>query len=202
MEAINVTRDADRFTANAYVVPGERPTLVDAGAMPGVVEAIAEHVPTLDAVVITHRHADHVGKLASVIEAYEPAVYMYASHELRTNPLEDGDRVTIGDGSYEVLHTPGHADDHVVLIGETALFSGDVVVYNDGAFDDGSFGKTDGPNMSREVLIDSIERLLAALPASVEAMYPGHGDTYTGDIHAVIERALERAKRREPKYPE
>jgi len=74
------------------------------------------------------------------------------------------------------------------------------VVYNDEAFGDGSFGRTDMAGQSRDELIDSIRRLRDAVPESVEKMYAGHGDAYEGDVGAVVERALERAERREPKY--
>jgi len=105
-----------------------------------------------------------------------------------------------------VVYTPGHADDHVSFVGETALFSGDVVVYNDGAFDDGSFGRTDYRGQSRERLIGSLQDVLGRLPDSATGLYAGHGDPFeaTGadSVRDVIERALERAKRREPKYSE
>lgn len=79
-------------------------------------------------------------------------------------------------------------------------------MYNDNAFDDGSFGKTDLPGQSRERVISSLRTLRDRLPTTVETMYAGHGDVFKrgtgGDtIHDVIERALERAERREPKYP-
>lgn len=202
MEVINVTAEADRFTANAYLVPGTTTTLIDIGTMPDVIEVIDRHVDTVDAVIITHQHGDHTGKLPSVVERYSPDVYAYDDHQLRTEAISDGDPVPVGDESATAVHTPGHAPDHVALYTDTALFSGDVCVYNNGAFDDGSFGKTDGPNMSREVLITSLERLISVLPPSVSELYAGHGNTYTGDVHTVIERALERARRREPKYPD
>jgi glyoxylase-like metal-dependent hydrolase (beta-lactamase superfamily II) len=123
-------------------------------------------------------------------------------HLARTPVTQDGDEVNIGPDRYEVVHIPGHATDHVSLIGDTAIFSGDVVVYNDAAFDDGSFGRTDRPGQSREDLIESLHRILDRLPAGVEHLYAGHGDPFHGDVRAVIERALERAERREPKYPE
>ena len=88
------------------------------------------------------------------------------------------------------------------MVSEHTIFSGDVVVHDDGAFDDGSFGRTDMAGQSREVLIESIERILDRLPEGVEHMYAGHGEAFHGDVRAVIERALERAERREPKYPE
>jgi len=107
----------------------------------------------------------------------------------------------------EVVETPGHAADHISLVGDDRVYSGDVVVYNDGAFDDGSFGRTDMAGQSREVLIESLHTLLDRLPDTASAMYPGHGDVYRASdgpdtVREVIERATERAERREPKYPD
>jgi glyoxylase-like metal-dependent hydrolase (beta-lactamase superfamily II) len=87
-------------------------------------------------------------------------------------------------------------------VGDRALYSGDVVVYNDGAFEDGSFGRTDYPGQSRERLIESVRELLGRMPEGIDRLYAGHGDAYEGDVRGVVERALERAERREPKYPE
>ncbi len=202
MDVITVTADAEEFTCNAYLALGEQTTLVDAGTMPGVEGVIRDHTDSLDRVVLTHQHGDHVGELDAVLSTFDADCYAYADHPQRTHELDDGDEIQVGDESCEVVHTPGHADDHVSLVGERSLFSGDVVVYNDGAFDDGSFGRTDYPGQSREQLIDSIEELLARTPETVEKLYAGHGDVYEGDVQAVIERALERAERREPKYPD
>ncbi|HKL30491.1 MAG TPA: MBL fold metallo-hydrolase [Natrialbaceae archaeon] len=202
MDVVNVTEDAEAFTCNAYLVLGDQVTLVDAGAMEGVVDEIREYTDHLDAVVLTHQHADHVVELDAVVEAFDPPVYGYAEHPLRTREIDDCDELRIGDELFEVVYTPGHAPDHVALVSETALFSGDVVVYNDAAFEDGSFGRTDKTGQSRERLIQSLETLLDRLPATVETLYAGHGDVFEGDVRAVIERALDRARRREPKYPE
>jgi glyoxylase-like metal-dependent hydrolase (beta-lactamase superfamily II) len=202
MDVITVTDGADVFTCNAYLAVGERTTLVDAGAMTGIEDVIAEHTDTLDAVVLTHQHGDHVSELDAVLSAFDADCYAYEDHPRRTHELADSDEILVGDETCEVVYTPGHADDHVSLVGDRSLFSGDVVVHNDGAFDDGSFGRTDYPGQSRERLIESIEELLSRMPDSVERFYAGHGDVYTGDVRTVIERALERAKRREPKYPD
>jgi glyoxylase-like metal-dependent hydrolase (beta-lactamase superfamily II) len=202
MEVTNVTADAEVFTANAYLVPGDQTVLIDVGAMNGVEEVVADRTSTLDAVVLTHQHGDHVATLDAVLDRFDADLYAHGDHPRRTHGLEDGDSLRVGDETCEVIHTPGHADDHVSLVSETSLYSGDVVVYNDGAFEDGSFGRTDRPGQSRERLIESIETIVERTPDSVEQMYAGHGDPFHGDVHEVLERALERAERREPKYPD
>ena len=207
MEPVNVTADAEEFTCNAYLVAGETPTLVDVGQMPGVVDVVREHVDSVDQVLLTHQHGDHVGQLDAVLDAFDADLYAYETHPRRTGTLEDGEVVTVGDEECEVVYTPGHAADHVSFVGPKRLYSGDVVVYNDGAFDDGSFGRTDMPGQSRERLIESLHALRERLPDSVSAMYAGHGDAFFGDpggdsIQDVVDRAIERAERREPKYPD
>jgi glyoxylase-like metal-dependent hydrolase (beta-lactamase superfamily II) len=200
MPVHTVTADAETFTCNAYLVTGERTVLVDAGAMAGVADVVAEHVDELDAVVLTHQHGDHVDQLDAVLDAFDADCYAYADHARRTHALEDGDEIAIGDETFEAVYTPGHAEDHLAFVSDSTLFSGDVVVHDDGAFDYGSFGRTDMPGQSRETLIESIERLLERLPPGVEHMYAGHGDEFHGDVRDVVETALGRAEKREPKY--
>ena len=200
MEVHTVTADAETFTCNAYLALGERTTLVDAGAWDGVVDAVREHTDDVDAVVLTHQHGDHVQQLDRVLDAFDAELYAYAEHPRRDHALDDGDELLVGEERCEVVFTPGHADDHVSLVSEASLFSGDVVVHDDGAFDDGSFGRTDRPGQSREREIQSIRDLLGRMPDGVESMYSGHGGVFHGDVRAVVERALERAERREPKY--
>ncbi|UPV75471.1 MBL fold metallo-hydrolase [Halorussus limi] len=202
MQVHNVTADAETFTCNAYLAEGERTVLVDAGSMPGVVDVVADRVEDVDAVVLTHQHGDHVGQLDAVLDAYDPELLCYADHPRRTEEISDGDTVEIGDEEFEAVHSPGHADDHLAFVSDSTLFSGDVVVYNDGAFDDGSFGRTDMAGQSREREIESIREILDRMGEGVGSMYAGHGDEFHGDVREVVERALERAERREPKYPD
>jgi glyoxylase-like metal-dependent hydrolase (beta-lactamase superfamily II) len=202
MDVTNLTADAETFTCNVFLATGETTTLVDAGAAAGVVHGIRERTGDLDRVVLTHQHGDHVERLDAVCDAFDPTVYAYADHPLRTHALADGDEVTIGDESFDVVYTPGHADDHVSFVSGTTLFSGDVVVHDDGAFEGGSFGRTDMAGQSRERLIESIRELLDRMPDGVERMYAGHGGAFHGDVRGIVETALERAERREPKYPD
>ena len=202
MQVYNLTADVEQFTANAYLLVTETPLLVDVGVDAAIVDRITDHVEALDAVLITHQHRDHIDALDAVVDAFDPAVYAYAPLDHRTAALADGETLQFDGVRLTAVHTPGHATDHLALFTEQALFSGDLVVYNDGAFDDGSFGRTDGPDQDRATLVGSIETLLAQLPPTVTSMYPGHGDSLVeGDVRETIDRALTRAKRFEPKYP-
>ncbi|WP_137289076.1 MBL fold metallo-hydrolase [Natronorubrum halophilum] len=214
MEVHHVTEGAETFTCNAFLAVGEETTLVDAGAWDGIVDEIRTHTDEVDAVVITHQHGDHVAQLEAVVDAFDPDVYAYDDHPTRTHELEDGDTVTIGDESFDVVYTPGHADDHVSFVSDSSLFSGDVAVHDDGAFEYGSFGRTDMAGQSRERLIESLEELLERMPnggrassersgsPGVEHMYSGHGGVFHGDVRDVVETGLEQAEKREPKYPD
>ena len=202
MDVHNVTVDAKTFTCNAFLALGERSVLVDCGSMPGVVDVIEDYTDDLDAVVLTHQHADHVGQLDAVLDAFDADLYSYGTHPRRTDELADGDAVRIGEESFEVIYTPGHADDHVSFVSAASIFSGDVVVHDDGAFDYGSFGRTDMAGQSRDRLVESLRAILDRLPDGVEHMYAGHGEAFHGDVRDVIETALVRAEKREPKYPD
>ena len=202
MDVTNVTAEAETFTCNAYLVEGDRTVLVDTGAWDGVVESVRERTDSLDAVVLTHQHSDHIAQLDAVLDAFDAPLFSYAAHPRRDAELDDGDQVFIGEEPFDVVYTPGHADDHVSFVSETTLFSGDVVVHDDGAFDYGSFGRTDMPGQSRERLIESIETLLEAIGDDVEHMYAGHGGAFHGDVRDVVATALERAEKRKPKYPD
>ncbi|RQG92792.1 MBL fold metallo-hydrolase [Natrarchaeobius halalkaliphilus] len=202
MDVYHVTDGAEIFTCNAFLAIGDQTTLVDASSWDGVVDEIRERTDDVDAVVMTHQHGDHVSQLEAVVDAFDPDVYAYDDHPTRTHSIDDGDTVPIGDETFDVVYTPGHADDHVSFVSERSLFSGDVVVHDDGAFEYGSFGRTDMAGQSREELIESIERLRERLPEGVEHLYAGHGGVFHGDVRDVVETALERATNREPKYPD
>ena len=193
-------RDDSRDVAGEtiFALLADEPGAIDRAALQTLHTAATDNPTILD---------DHVGELDAVLDAFDAELYAYGDHPRRDRALGDGDEIEIGDETADVVYTPGHAGDHVSLVAETALFSGDVVVYNDGAFDDGSFGRTDMAGQSRERLVESLRELLDRLPDSVESLYAGHGDTFHADadgdsVRDVIERALARAERREPKYPE
>jgi hydroxyacylglutathione hydrolase len=87
--------------------------------------------------------------------------------------LRDGDRLSVGDLTVEVLHTPGHSLGGVSLWIETekVVFSGDAL------FAEG-VGRTDFPGSNGHILLESIRSRLLALPDET-VVYPGHGPETT-----------------------
>jgi hydroxyacylglutathione hydrolase len=187
----NIAQGVSSFTSNAFLVDGERTVLVDAGDDFDAPEQIETAVGSLDRIVLTHTHPDHIGNVGPIVEAFDVEVWGFdAGHDLVDHGIDDGDDIEIGDHDYEALHTPGHKDDHICLFsGDSGnLFAGDLVFAN------GGFGRTDIPEGDRATLIDSIEYLLSSVEGSVSTMYVGHGPTVDVNPERHIELALEAAR--------
>jgi hydroxyacylglutathione hydrolase len=146
-------------------------------------------IETVEAILITHTHFDHVGAVAPVAETTGAPVYC---PELETNilanimdyvpwpgfgPFEsyDADHTVAGGDTLElaglgidVIFTPGHSPGHVTyaISDHDALFSGDVLFQ-------GSVGRVDLPGGDWPTLLASIESLLSAYPEET-TVYPGH----------------------------
>jgi hydroxyacylglutathione hydrolase len=155
---------------------------------------VADHQLEVKYLLNTHCHFDHVLGNDHVKEKYHvpllvhpieehvlKAVKTYVSNYgfsgfRETTPdgfLNEGDRVTFGHTSLEVLFLPGHSPGHLAFYhpAQSVIISGDVLF-------SGSIGRTDLPGGDFETLITSIHRKLFALPDDV-TVYPGHGPTTT-----------------------
>jgi hydroxyacylglutathione hydrolase len=179
---------------NCFVVRpkgSERAVIVDPGdEAERLLEALgALEVKTLDAILLTHTHFDHIGAVAPVAEAMSAPVYC---PELETQVLRNimdyvpwpgfgpfesyeadhtvsgGEKLELAGLEFDVLFTPGHSPGHVTyaLGSEQALFSGDVLFQ-------GSVGRVDLPGGDWPTLLSSIESLIERYPDDT-AVYPGH----------------------------
>ena len=144
---------------------------------------------TLDAILLTHTHFDHVGAVAPIaretgaevwvpeiergvladINSYVPfpGFGPFESYEAE-HRLRGGERLELAGLAIDVLFTPGHSPGHVSfsIPDEEAVFSGDVLF-------NGSVGRTDLPGGDWATLLGSIETLLDSLPPET-TVYPGH----------------------------
>lgn len=111
-----------------------RSCVVDPGDATPVIEALSSRNLTLEAILITHHHPDHVGGVAQLVERYAARVYGPESDHFTAVDvvLTDGDRRQVLDHDFEVLTVPGHTLDHIAYYHRTpgqapALFPGDTL---------------------------------------------------------------------------
>lgn len=106
--------------------------VVDPGDEDPVVERLRAEGLTLDAILITHKHGDHVGGIRGLKAVWpEATVFGPAGEPIATleRRLGDGERVRLSglDVEFEVLDVPGHTEGHIAYYGEGALFCGDTL---------------------------------------------------------------------------
>jgi glyoxylase-like metal-dependent hydrolase (beta-lactamase superfamily II) len=187
----NIAQGVQAFTSNAFLVPGKRTVLVDTGANFDAVSHVRDDVDHLDAVILTHTHEDHVGNVDAVREAFDVETWGYDTGQPWVdNAIADEETVTLGDDEYVALHTPGHKDDHLCFYADSAgvLFAGDLV------FQNGSFGRTDLDEGDRDLLIQSIDRVLGTVDESLSEMHVGHGPSVVDRPYDDIELASRAAR--------
>lgn len=148
---------------------------------------------TINKIILTHGHPDHLSALAEVQQATGAKVmihaldaemlvdarrnlsfYMGESLELKPADvlLKDGDTIQVGNITLEVLHTPGHTPGGICL-----KCAPDIVITGDTLFA-GSVGRTDFPGGSHSKLIAGIKEKLLNFPPGTK-VYPGHGPAST-----------------------
>ena len=196
--------DARVFTVgpvqeNCYIVRaagGDRAVIIDPGEeAPRLLAAIDELGVTVEAILLTHTHFDHVGAVAPVAKATGAPVWC---PELERGVLADimafvpwpgfgpfesyeadhlvsgGETLELAGMTFDVAFAPGHSPGHVTYAvlpagegdGPPMLFSGDVLFQ-------GSIGRTDLPGGDHARLLQSISELLAAYPDET-VVHPGH----------------------------
>ena len=186
---------------NCWIVRREdsdRALVVDPGEEPDRLIAAIEGL-TVEAILLTHTHFDHVGAVAPLarhtgapvycpklevpvlqdINAYIfPGYGPFESYDPEET-VEGGERLSLAGFDIDVLFTPGHSPGHVCysIADEQVLLDGDVLFR-------GSIGRFDLPGGNGEVLLESIALLLNTLPDETRVL-PGHmGATTLGHERA------------------
>jgi hydroxyacylglutathione hydrolase len=178
---------------NCYIARrdgADRAIIVDPGDdAERLLSAIGELEVTVEAILLTHCHFDHIGAVAPLARATEAPVWCpeievpvladimsfvpwpgfgpYESYEA-DHSVKGGERLKVADFAIDVLFTPGHSPGHVtyLIADERALFSGDVLFK-------GSVGRTDLPGGDWGTLLESIRSLVEGFPPET-VVYPGH----------------------------
>ncbi|NND65860.1 MAG: hydroxyacylglutathione hydrolase [Gammaproteobacteria bacterium] len=105
--------------------------VIDPGDANPVLEFLNMHDLSLQAILITHHHPDHVGGVAQLKQKFDVPIYGPAKENIShcTNPLDGGDHVQLDtlNLSFKVINTPGHTAGHIAYIGHQLLFCGDTL---------------------------------------------------------------------------
>lgn len=158
-------------------------------------QAVSAQGVTIHSILLTHGHLDHVGAVAELAAHYGVPVIgpekedefwlqglsaqsqmfgLKACQPLTPDRwLSEGDSVTVGNVTLQVLHCPGHTPGHIVFFDDNArlLISGDVLFK-------GGVGRSDFPHGDHATLIDAIKRKLLPLGDDI-TFIPGHGPLST-----------------------
>ena len=157
-----------------------------------IVAAIEQTGMTVDNILLTHGHLDHVGAAMELketlgvdvigphiddkvtCESVEKVSEMYGMGDGFKNVypdrwLSEGEKVEIGGVSFDVFHCPGHSPGHVIFHSPDLKFAhvGDVLFR-------GSIGRTDLPGGNHEQLLTSIRDKVLPLGDEVQFLC-GHG---------------------------
>lgn len=173
----------------------KRAAVIDPGGdLDRVQDAIKQTGVTVERILLTHGHIDHAGGAAELKEALGVPIEgpqradqflldrlaetgagygMTARAVTPDRWLEEGDRVSVGELVFDVLHCPGHSPGSVVFVnaGERFAIVGDVLFQ-------GSVGRTDLPGGDSAALIRSIKEKLLPLGDDVTFIC-GHGPAST-----------------------
>ncbi len=184
---------------NSYVVraPGVPGCWVFDPGM-GVVKLLAylrEEALTVERVVLTHGHVDHIAGVGKLLEAFGDAILVAPAGDASmladpaenlsvmlgasltvpapTDRVDGGDELLLGSAVWHVLATPGHTP------GGVSYYCPDagVVIVGDSLFA-GSVGRCDFPGGDMAMLVGSIRRQLLTLPTETRVL-PGHGPETT-----------------------
>lgn len=173
------------YQTNCYLIwnqGSETCVVIDPGYAPELVLLKAKQLgKTVEAILLTHCHFDHVGGVKGIAEQTGCAVYL-CEKELSlpvrltagmlhyTDTYQEGDVLQLAGLCIRVLQTPGHTEGSVCLIAEDAMFSGDTLFQS-------SCGRTDLHGGSWTEIRKSLQRL-KELEGNY-AVYPGHGPSST-----------------------
>lgn len=109
--------------------PDGRAVVVDPGDAAPVEARLARDGLRLEAILITHHHADHQGGVAALVAHWQAAVYAPEIESITacTHPLRGGERFALLDGEFEVVAVPGHTRGHLAYRRDDAVFCGDTL---------------------------------------------------------------------------
>ena len=184
---------------NTYLVGNDNVTVIDPGpAMEQHIEVILRASKNIKQILVTHTHPDHspgvrLLKRELDIPAYGMITSSSKNQDKTFHPeriLLDGELLREDEYSLEVIHTPGHASNHLCffLEEEKFLFTGDHIM-------SGSTVVIGPPDGNMKQYIESLEKLKNY---DAEKLAPGHGDVMEG-LNQIADWIIDHRLKREKK---
>lgn len=185
------------YDSISYLVgDNKKAVLIDAGVKCQKVLAAAKELDlTIEKVVLTHGHVDHIIELKEIVKNTNATVYIHvddksaladarynlsaftgvnASYSGKYEVLRDGSKIQLESLEFNIIHTPGHTVGSICIEVNNTLFSGDTLFRF-------GYGRVDFPNGSFEDIYNSIVNKLFLLPDNM-IVYPGHGNSTTIEL--------------------
>ena len=205
------------LNANHFVYRSEKPVLIDTAYFAGfdetrsLIQALDVKLSQIDLIISTHTHSDHIGgnKFIQDESGCDIALHRIGKHFIDTHDdwatwwryygheaeffnasraLEDGDTIVVGPHEFEVIYTPGHASDGIVMYNqkERILISSDTL------------WEEDMPGMTLRVegstaLFRFDESLEKIKELDIRMVYPGHGRPFD-TFHEAIARSQKKIR--------
>jgi len=186
LPALTIVKLAVGFLSNnVYLLrctaSGEGLLIDAADEAPRIRELVTFEGPPVSAILTTHRHPDHWQALATIADEAGAAIYA-GDADADALPvavderLQQGDTITVGDLTLDVIALRGHTPGSVAVVyrdpsGIPHLFTGDSLF-------PGGVGKTTTPADFQSLIDDVEQRIFDVLPDETW-VYPGHGDDTT-----------------------
>ena len=179
------------YQTNCYLLfEGDKAVVIDPGyEADTILRALETLGMSLEAILLTHGHFDHVGAVEALAKATGCSLWISQSdYTQQKNPMndylypihdkdfceisfcEEDERISAGGLTFRVLETPGHTWGSVCYVCEDAMFCGDTLFA-------GACGRIDLPGGDRAAMVNSLERL-AEMTADYR-VFPGHGGSST-----------------------
>ncbi|MBW1842242.1 MAG: MBL fold metallo-hydrolase [Deltaproteobacteria bacterium] len=203
------------LNGNHFLYRSESPILIDTGYISEFgdtqkhIESLGVRVKDVSQIINTHCHCDHIGgnRIVQAQSGCDIALHSMGKHFMDTRDdwstwwryynqeadffdctqvLEDDDVINVGPHPFEILYTPGHASDGIVLYSkkEKILISSDTLWENDLAV---MTIRIEGSTALFQMMA-SLERLESL---DIAMVYPGHGKPFK-DVKSAISKSKKR----------
>ena len=108
---------------------GAEAVIVDPGEAGDVLAYLDKKALNLTAILLTHKHDDHIGGVRKILEKYPetPIFGPVETTDLATQVVKEGDTFTLFGKEVKVFKTAGHTEEHISFLIEDVLFSGDAL---------------------------------------------------------------------------